>query len=448
MYRWLLVVFFAVSFSGLSLGAGLSPCFTPAELDRMPAPTALYPDSLLAQILLAATYPIEVAAADRWSKSHNQALRERYGQARGGDAAARYDYRGFDGRKDGDSGRLSADRGWNGRSDGDNCRREPANAFQGIGRGEDVLRFCERGLASRRQAGMAHRGGGDGRAASAAKGFAAPEDAVKALAAAIKAADTRALLALFGAGAKGIFSSGDEAADRAGRERFIQAYEEINQLERKDENRVVLHVGTNDWPFPVPIVRVGRVWSFDAREGREEMLNRRIGQNELGAIRVCLAIVDSQREYAAEDRNGDGVLEYAQRLLSDPGKKNGLYWPVAEGEEPSPLGPLIAGAVGEGAAGKQPAARVAPYHGYRYRILTAQGGQAEGGARDYLVKGKMIGGFAVVASPAEYGNSGIMSFIVNQEGVVYEKNLGWNTARTVSGMKTFDPDETWKRTEQ
>jgi hypothetical protein len=270
---------------------------------------------------------------------------------------------------------------------------------------------------------------------------------VKTLATAIQANDTRGLLAIFGTAGKPLISSGDEVADQAARERFFKAYEEMNQLEKKDESRVILHVGSQDWAFPIPIVRQGESWYFSTSEGKDEILNRRIGKNELDAIQVCLAIVDAQHEYASEARTGDGVLQYAQKFLSDPGKKNGLYWPVAEGEDPSPLGPLAAKAGSEGYTRKNPRTEPEPYRGYFYRILTAQGKQAQGGARDYLVNGKMIGGFAVVAYPAEYGNSGVMTFMVNQDGVVYEKELGAKTAQTARAMKTFNPDETWKKTE-
>jgi hypothetical protein len=277
--------------------------------------------------------------------------------------------------------------------------------------------------------------------------FGSPEEAVKTLVGAIRANDNKELLAIFGPAGKPLVSSGDEVAEQMERERFVKAYEEMNQLEKRDENRVILHVGSQDWPFPIPIVRQGQSWYFSTSEGKDEIVNRRIGKNELDAIQVCLAVVDAQRDYATEDRMGDGVLQYAQKFLSDPGKKNGLYWPVAEGEDPSPLGPLAAKAGSEGYARKNPRGQPEPYYGYFYRILTAQGKQAQGGARDYLVKGKMIGGFAVVAYPAEYGTSGVMTFMVNQDGVVYEKNLDVKTAQTARAMKTFNPDETWNKAE-
>jgi hypothetical protein len=192
------------------------------------------------------------------------------------------------------------------------------------------------------------------------------------------------------------------------------------------------------------VVKKGQSWVFDTEKGRQEILNRRIGENELNTIQTCLAFVDAQREYAIKDRDRNGLLEYAQKFLSDPGKKNGLYWQAKAGEPQSPLGPLAARARSEGYQGKQAGGGPVPYHGYYYRILTAQGKNAPGGAYSYLVKGKMIGGFALVAYPAEYGNSGVMTFIVNHDGKVFQKNLGKNTAATAKGMKEYDPDKSWE----
>ncbi len=279
------------------------------------------------------------------------------------------------------------------------------------------------------------------------KPFGSPEEAVQALITAIKANDTKELQAIFGTAGKSLIFSGDEVADQMGREQFTNAYDEMKQLENKDENRVILHVGSADWPFPVPIVKRGSSWYFNASEGKEEILNRRIGKNELNAIQVCLAVVDAEMEYATEDRDGDGIREYAQKFVSDPGKENGLYWDTKEGEDPSPLGPFAAKASREGYAGRHRAGKSAPYHGYYYRILKEQGKNASGGARSYLVKGKMIGGFALVAYPAAYGNSGIMTFIVNQDGVVYQRDLGRNTASIAGAMKAFDPDPNWRKAE-
>lgn len=280
------------------------------------------------------------------------------------------------------------------------------------------------------------------------KTFASPEEAVKALVGALKAGDTKSLSALFGPKGKGLVSSGDPVADKAGRDRFISAYEEKNRMEGVGTDKTVLYVGKEDWPFPIPLVKKQGSWRFDTNEGRQELLARRIGRNELSVIQVCLTYVDAQREYALKDRDGDGLLAYAQKFASSPGKKDGLYWEAKEGDEQSPLGPLFAAAQKLGYTAKKPAGKPLPYHGYYYRILKAQGKNAPGGAYDYVVKGKMIGGFALVAYPAQYGSSGIMTFIVNHEGVVYQKNLGQDTEKTAQAMKLFDPDRTWKKAEK
>jgi len=211
-------------------------------------------------------------------------------------------------------------------------------------------------------------------------------------------------------------------------------------------------VGKDDFPFPIPIVKKGQLWFFDTQAGKEEILNRRIGRNELSTIQACLAYVDAQREYARRDREAGSLMEYAQRFASSPGKKDGLYWETKEGESPSPLGPLVAQAVKEGYKKKEDEKQakgqtLIPYHGYYYKILKAQGNNAPGGAYDYVVKGKMIGGFAMVAYPAQYGVSGVMTFVVNHDGVVYEKDLGKETEKIASAMKKFDPDKTWKKAE-
>ncbi|HUL37090.1 MAG TPA: DUF2950 domain-containing protein [Thermodesulfobacteriota bacterium] len=279
------------------------------------------------------------------------------------------------------------------------------------------------------------------------KSFKSPEEAVNALVGAVKGNDTKELLMIFGPAGKELIFSGDEVADKAWRDRFVKAYEEMNKLVSENDKKIILHVGNGDWPYPIPVVKKGENWFFDTKAGKEEILNRRIGRNELDAIHVCLAYVDAQREYLMEDRDENKLLEYAQRLNSREGEKNGLYWEAKEGEEPSPLGPLIAKAAAEGYTGKRPVGRRNPYHGYYYRILKAQGKNARGGEYDYVVNGKMIGGFALVAYPAEYGSSGIMTFIVNQEGVVYQSNLGKDTEKIATAMKKFDPDETWKKVE-
>jgi Protein of unknown function (DUF2950) len=273
------------------------------------------------------------------------------------------------------------------------------------------------------------------------KTFPSAEAAVKAAVAAARSDDSKELLAIFGAQAKEVLFSGDAVADKQRREEFLAAYDERNRLATEGENTIWI-VGKQDWPFPIPIVKKGQSWVFDTEKGKQEILNRRIGENELNTIQTCLAVVDAQREYAIKDRNHDSLLEYAQKFASDPGKKNGLYWEAKAGEPQSPLGPIVARARSEGYQKKQAGQRI-PYHGYYYRILTAQGKNAPGGAYSYLVQGKMIGGFALVAFPANYGNSGIMTFVANHEGKVFQKNLGKNTASIANGMKEYNPDSTW-----
>jgi len=274
--------------------------------------------------------------------------------------------------------------------------------------------------------------------------FASPEEAVKAFIEALKSNDVKALEAILGPGSRDLVSSGDPVADKAVRERFLSRYGEKNRLEVTDA-KANLSLGNDDWPFAVPIVKKDGLWRFDAKAGKEEILARRIGQNELSAIQFCLAYVDAQREYTLKDRDGDGLLEYAQKFGSDKGKKNGLYWKAKEGEEQSPLGPIAAAAYSRGyrKKGENPQ----PFYGYYYRILTGQGKNAPGGAYGYLAKGNMIGGFALVAYPARYASSGVMTFIVNHDGVVYEKDLGRNTEKAAQAMKLFDPDSTWKKVE-
>jgi hypothetical protein len=283
-------------------------------------------------------------------------------------------------------------------------------------------------------------------AASEQKSFVSAEEAVKALVTAARNNDEQELVTIFGPAAKDLISSGDAVSDQQRRERFLKYYEEKNGL-TPEEAGMILVIGKDDWPFPIPIVKKGGSWVFDTQQGKEEILNRRIGENELSTIQVCLALVDAQREYAMKDFDGDGLDEYAQQFRSDPGKKNGLYWEATEGEEQSPLGPLAAEAMSKGYGGKQSSGKQSPYYGYYYRILKAQGKNASGGAYDYVVKGKMIGGFAFAAYPAKYGNAGVMTFIVNHDGVVYEKDLGANTRKIAKAMIKFDPDATWKKVE-
>jgi hypothetical protein len=276
------------------------------------------------------------------------------------------------------------------------------------------------------------------------KTFGTPEAAVEALIKALRDGSEKELLAIFGPGSETLVSSGDKVDDRERREDFVRLYGEANRLEPAGDKKLIVHIGKKDWPFPIPIVKVGESWRFDTKQGREEILNRRIGENELSTIETCLAIFDAEREYASLDRDGDGLLEYAQKFESTKGKTDGLYWEVKPGEKPSPLGPLVAKARGEGyKKGEKPA----PYNGYFFRILTAQGKSAKGGAYSYLAKGKMVGGFALVAYPATYAGSGVKTFIVNHEGVVYQKDLGPNTGKLAKAMKTYNPDKTWEKVE-
>jgi DUF2950 family protein len=280
------------------------------------------------------------------------------------------------------------------------------------------------------------------------KGFASPEEAVKALVEAVKSGDRKALMAILGPEARPLISSGDKVADKEGRQHFVDAYEQAHNLEPVGNAKVIVSVGKDDWPWAIPLVKAGDAWRFDTAAGKEEILNRRIGRNELNTIQVCLAIVDAQREYARMGHDGGGGPEYAQKFVSDPGRRNGLYWKALEADEaPSPLGPLVAQARAEGYGGKRASSKPTPYHGYFFRILTAQGPDAPGGAYDYVVNGRMIGGFATVAYPAQYGVSGVMTFIVNQDGVVYQKDLGAETSKLALAMQTFNPDGTWKKVE-
>ncbi len=278
--------------------------------------------------------------------------------------------------------------------------------------------------------------------------FASPEEAVKALVEALKAGDRKALRAILGPEARPLISSGDKVADKEARQHLVDAYDQAHKLEPVGDTKVIVSIGKDDWPLAIPLVKAGDAWRFDTAAGKEEILNRRIGRNELNTIQVCLAIVDAQREYARMGHDGGSGPEYAQKFVSDPGRRNGLYWKALEADEaPSPLGPLVAQAKAEGYGGKRASGKPVPYHGYFFRMLTAQGPDAPGGAYDYVVNGRMIGGFAAVAYPAQYGVSGVMTFIVNQEGVVYQKDLGAETAKLALAMKTFNPDSTWKKVE-
>jgi Protein of unknown function (DUF2950) len=275
----------------------------------------------------------------------------------------------------------------------------------------------------------------------AQEAFKTPEEAATALAAAVKSGGTKDMFRVLGRDGVDIMFSGDDVADREARERFVGAYDSKHNV-KVDGDKATLVVGTDDFPLPIPLVRQGTGnWKFDTAAGRLEVLYRRIGRNELDAIQTSLAYVDAQNEYAEKDRTGAGPGVYARRFISSAGKKDGLYWPASEGDE-SPLGELVAQASEEG---YRAGARRTPYHGYYYRILTRQGPNAPGGILDYVVKDKMIGGFALLAYPAEYGNSGVMTFLVNHSGTVYQKDLGNATAAQAGLMTWFNPDQTWKK---
>jgi Protein of unknown function (DUF2950) len=278
--------------------------------------------------------------------------------------------------------------------------------------------------------------------AAAQEAFQTPEAAVEALVTAAKAADARALLRVLGADGQDIVSSGDPVDDANTRKRFIEAYDAKHQITKEGDDKAILELGADDWPFPIPVVRREGAWRFDTAAGREELLFRRIGRNELNVIQAALAYVDAQQEYAEKGYGGAGLAAYAQRIVSQPGKKDGLYWPAAAGEPESPLGEFAAKAAFDG---YRPGQQSIPFHGYYYKILTRQGPSAPGGAIDYIVKGNMIGGFALVAYPAAYENSGIMTFMVNQDGVIYQKDLGPNTARIAGSITAFNPDEGWEK---
>jgi hypothetical protein len=275
------------------------------------------------------------------------------------------------------------------------------------------------------------------------KTFASPEDALKGLAAAVQAGNKKGMMEILGPESEPLVSSGDEVRDSEEREWFIKAYQDRADLVPEKENRVAVLLGKDSWPFPIPIVKKGDGWAFDTKEGKEELLNRRIGQNELDAIETCLAFVEAQRDYAETDRQRDGIIQYARKIVSTPGKRDGLYWKPEEGEMPSPLGPLAAKAAEEGYGTVTD--KSSPYHGYYYKILQGQGKSAAGGAYSYVINGHMVAGFAFAAWPAEYGESGVMTFIVNANGIVYEKDLGPKTGQLAKAMKLYNPDKTWKR---
>lgn len=273
------------------------------------------------------------------------------------------------------------------------------------------------------------------------KDFATVEDATQALVAAVQAEDTSALLQVLGSDSKPVVDSGDPVQDENARRRFLSAYEAAHKLATTANGEVTLEVGKDGWPFPFPLIQREGRWRFDSSAGVEEIVNRRIGANELATIQSCLAFVDAEREYYVRNPQGLPLLQFAQKLISTAGRKDGLYWPTSGNEPESPLGERFAHARSEGYfEGKSQ-----PLRGYVYRLLTSQGPDAAGGAYDYLVGESLLGGFALLALPAQYGNSGVMTFIVNHDGVVFSKDLGAQTAQAAAAIQSFNPDRSWQR---
>jgi hypothetical protein len=272
--------------------------------------------------------------------------------------------------------------------------------------------------------------------------FQTPEQAVDALVSANRSNNQDELLKILGPQSEKLISSGDPVADKEAREKFLDSYDTAHKLESVDDNKELLIVGDKEWPLPIPLVRHDGKWRFDTAAGEQEILDRRIGRNELDVIEVCRAYVDAQREYADQHHLDSGKHEYAQRFLSHDDKHDGLYWPVNEGEKESPLGPLLAFAQAEG-SNTWVHETAQPYHGYYYKILTGQSKGARGGAINYISGAHMTGGFALLAFPAKYGDSGIMTFIVNQDGKIYQQDLGAQSSQVAGAMKEYNPDNQW-----
>jgi len=273
------------------------------------------------------------------------------------------------------------------------------------------------------------------------KTFPSPEEASTALVTAAQSNDLKGLLDILGPDGKQIVSSGDEAEDAQNRANFVQRYQEMHRLVKEPDGTTTLYIGAENWPTPIPLVSKGNAWYFDTEAGKKEILFRRVGRNEMSAIRVCQELVAAQKEYYSGQHN-----QYARKIFSDAGQHDGLYWEVADGEPRSPIGPLVAKAVAEGYAKSRTGAPT-PYRGYYYHILTSQGKNAPGGAKSYIVNGKMTEGFAFVAYPAEYRSSGVMTFIVGEDGVVYRKDLGKDTDVLAKAMKEYNPDSSWQKDE-
>jgi Protein of unknown function (DUF2950) len=271
-------------------------------------------------------------------------------------------------------------------------------------------------------------------------GFATPDDAASAVITAVKAGDQNALLTIFGPDSKDLLYSGDPVQDKNSGNAFVSRYDQMHRWRKMPDGSQMLVVGADNFPFPIPLKKNsdGR-WFFDTAAGKDEILNRRVGRNELAVIGICRALVDAQADYYAQKH--DGAKQYAVKFISDPGQENGLYWPEVPGKPRSPVGPLAAQATADGY--KSDPAHHQPFHGYYFSMLTSQGPNAPGGAKDYIVNGKMTGGFAVLAYPAKYGDSGVMTFIVDKDGVVLQKDLGSTTDQVASTITSFNPDKTW-----
>jgi len=274
------------------------------------------------------------------------------------------------------------------------------------------------------------------------KTFSSAEEASNALVAAARNNDEKAMLEILGPDGKRIVSSGDDTEDAESRANFVKRYEDMHRLVKEPDGTTVLYIGAHNWPAPIPLVNKGKLWYFDTEAGKKEILYRRIGRNELSAIRVCQELVAAQKDYSAQHGG-----EYAQKIFGDEGQHNGLYWKAADGEPQSPIGPLVASAVAKGYA-KSLEGEPTPYRGYYFHILMRQGKNGLGGAKDYIVNGKMTEGFAFVAYPAEYRSSGVMTFVVNEDGVVYQKDLGKKTDALAKAMKEYNPNSTWQKAEE
>jgi hypothetical protein len=277
---------------------------------------------------------------------------------------------------------------------------------------------------------------------SGQKTFSSAEDASNALFMAIQSNDEKAMLEILGPDGKQIVSSGDEVEDTESRAKFAQKYQELHRLVKEPDGTTTLYIGAENWPTPIPLVNKGSAWYFDTDAGKKEILYRRIGRNEMSTIRVCQELVAAEKEYYASQHN-----EYAQKIMSDEGQHDGLYWKAADGEPKSPIGPLVASAVADSDAKTQNGSPT-PFRGYYYHIVTRQKKNGPSGAKNYIVNGKMTEGFAFVAYPAEYRSSGVMTFVVNQDGAVYEKDLGKKTEARAKSMKEYNPDSSWQKVEE